>query len=147
MHNIFTLAKDPFCLYGINNRHRSLPGTTVTPSPATVGFTLPVSEAFLLFFLHLSGDSATIGDASDAGTPSSSFLPKMGKIGLISLAKVGNSKSSVSWFLLLSCSSRSLFWFRSESTSRSRDGRINYDEFVAMMRKGNPEMVPNKRRR
>ncbi|CAL5433788.1 unnamed protein product [Camellia sinensis] len=70
----------------------------------------------------------------------------MGKIGLISSAKVGNSKSSVSWFLLLSCSSRSLFWFRSESTSRSRDGRINYDEFVAMMRKGNPEMVPNKRR-
>ncbi|THF96941.1 hypothetical protein TEA_024166 [Camellia sinensis var. sinensis] len=27
------------------------------------------------------------------------------------------------------------------------DGRINYDEFVAMMRKGNPEMVPNRRRR
>ncbi|KAJ0971502.1 hypothetical protein J5N97_019461 [Dioscorea zingiberensis] len=27
------------------------------------------------------------------------------------------------------------------------DGRINYDEFVAMMRKGNPEMVPNRRRK
>ncbi|KAF3791959.1 Calcium-dependent protein kinase 17 [Nymphaea thermarum] len=26
------------------------------------------------------------------------------------------------------------------------DGRINYDEFVAMMRKGNPEAVPKKRR-
>ncbi|XP_077229487.1 calcium-dependent protein kinase 1-like [Tasmannia lanceolata] len=28
-----------------------------------------------------------------------------------------------------------------------RDGRINYEEFVAMMRKGNPEMVPNTRRK
>lgn len=28
-----------------------------------------------------------------------------------------------------------------------RDGRINYDEFVAMMRKGNPELVTNRRRR
>ncbi|XP_047341532.1 calcium-dependent protein kinase 1-like [Impatiens glandulifera] len=28
-----------------------------------------------------------------------------------------------------------------------RDGRINYDEFVAMMRKGNPELGPNRRRR
>ncbi|XP_068644575.1 calcium-dependent protein kinase 1-like [Aristolochia californica] len=27
------------------------------------------------------------------------------------------------------------------------DGRINYDEFVAMMRKGNPIMVPNRRRK
>ncbi|XP_052209389.1 calcium-dependent protein kinase 1-like [Diospyros lotus] len=27
------------------------------------------------------------------------------------------------------------------------DGRINYDEFVAMMRKGNPELVANRRRR
>ncbi|KAJ6799343.1 calcium-dependent protein kinase 1 [Iris pallida] len=27
------------------------------------------------------------------------------------------------------------------------DGKINYDEFVAMMRKGNPEMAPNLRRR
>ncbi|CAM9002883.1 unnamed protein product [Rhodiola kirilowii] len=26
------------------------------------------------------------------------------------------------------------------------DGRINYDEFVAMMRKGNPEANPKKRR-
>ncbi|XVF51396.1 hypothetical protein PTKIN_Ptkin04bG0182000 [Pterospermum kingtungense] len=28
-----------------------------------------------------------------------------------------------------------------------RDGRINYDEFVAMMRKGNPELVGNRRRK
>ncbi|GLT78160.1 hypothetical protein SLA2020_497060 [Shorea laevis] len=28
-----------------------------------------------------------------------------------------------------------------------KDGRINYDEFVAMMRKGNPEPVPNRRRK
>ncbi|GLT90824.1 hypothetical protein SLE2022_087410 [Rubroshorea leprosula] len=28
-----------------------------------------------------------------------------------------------------------------------KDGRINYDEFVAMMRKGNPESVPNRRRK
>jgi hypothetical protein len=28
----------------------------------------------------------------------------------------------------------------------SQDGRINYDEFVAMMRKGNPEANPKKRR-
>ena len=28
-----------------------------------------------------------------------------------------------------------------------QDGRINYDEFVAMMRKGNPELVTNRRRR
>ncbi|KAF5734223.1 Calcium-dependent protein kinase 3 [Tripterygium wilfordii] len=28
-----------------------------------------------------------------------------------------------------------------------RDGRINYDEFVAMMRKGNPELVTNRRRK
>ncbi|KAL3738242.1 hypothetical protein ACJRO7_019723 [Eucalyptus globulus] len=27
------------------------------------------------------------------------------------------------------------------------DGRINYDEFVAMMRKGNPDMAPNRRRK
>ncbi|XP_077251263.1 calcium-dependent protein kinase 1-like isoform X1 [Tasmannia lanceolata] len=27
------------------------------------------------------------------------------------------------------------------------DGRINYEEFVAMMRKGNPEIVPNRRRK
>ncbi|XP_057478166.1 calcium-dependent protein kinase 1-like [Actinidia eriantha] len=27
------------------------------------------------------------------------------------------------------------------------DGRINYDEFVAMMRKGNPELITNRRRR
>ncbi|XXG82296.1 hypothetical protein AAC387_Pa10g0277 [Persea americana] len=27
------------------------------------------------------------------------------------------------------------------------DGRINYDEFAAMMRKGNPDMVPNRRRK
>ncbi|XP_071726416.1 calcium-dependent protein kinase 1-like [Rutidosis leptorrhynchoides] len=27
------------------------------------------------------------------------------------------------------------------------DGNINYDEFAAMMRKGNPEMVPNRRRK
>lgn len=27
------------------------------------------------------------------------------------------------------------------------DGRINYDEFVAMMKKGNPDMVPNRRRK
>ncbi|MTV29027.1 EF-hand domain-containing protein, partial [Nitriliruptoraceae bacterium ZYF776] len=27
------------------------------------------------------------------------------------------------------------------------DGRINYDEFAAMMRKGNPEMVTNRRRK
>ncbi|KAI4326874.1 hypothetical protein L6164_019399 [Bauhinia variegata] len=27
------------------------------------------------------------------------------------------------------------------------DGRINYDEFVAMMRKGSPELVPNRRRK
>jgi len=26
------------------------------------------------------------------------------------------------------------------------DGRINYDEFVAMMRKGNPDPIPKKRR-
>ncbi|KAF5938463.1 hypothetical protein HYC85_022722 [Camellia sinensis] len=29
----------------------------------------------------------------------------------------------------------------------AKDGRINYDEFVAMMRKGNLEMVPNRRHR
>ncbi|KAM1636926.1 hypothetical protein ACFX13_015061 [Malus domestica] len=28
-----------------------------------------------------------------------------------------------------------------------RDGRINYDEFAAMMRKGNPELVTNRRRK
>ncbi|KAK8587335.1 hypothetical protein V6N12_021832 [Hibiscus sabdariffa] len=28
-----------------------------------------------------------------------------------------------------------------------KDGRINYDEFVAMMRKGNPELVGNRRRK
>ncbi|XP_021289318.1 calcium-dependent protein kinase 3-like [Herrania umbratica] len=28
-----------------------------------------------------------------------------------------------------------------------RDGRINYDEFVAMMRKGNPDLVGNRRRK
>lgn len=28
-----------------------------------------------------------------------------------------------------------------------QDGRINYDEFVAMMRKGNPELVTNRRRK
>ncbi|KAI6707145.1 hypothetical protein NL676_010107 [Syzygium grande] len=28
-----------------------------------------------------------------------------------------------------------------------RDGRINYDEFVAMMRKGNPDLAPNRRRK
>ena len=27
-----------------------------------------------------------------------------------------------------------------------QDGHINYDEFVAMMRKGNPEANPKKRR-
>ncbi|EPS60659.1 calcium-dependent protein kinase 17, partial [Genlisea aurea] len=27
------------------------------------------------------------------------------------------------------------------------DGRINYDEFVAMMRKGNPEAAPNPKKR
>ena len=27
-----------------------------------------------------------------------------------------------------------------------QDGRINYDEFVAMMRKGNPDPIPKKRR-
>uniref|UniRef100_A0A804JA30 EF-hand domain-containing protein n=1 Tax=Musa acuminata subsp. malaccensis TaxID=214687 RepID=A0A804JA30_MUSAM len=27
-----------------------------------------------------------------------------------------------------------------------QDGRINYDEFAAMMRKGNPETNPKKRR-
>jgi calcium-dependent protein kinase len=27
-----------------------------------------------------------------------------------------------------------------------RDGKINYEEFVAMMKKGNPELVPNRRR-
>ena len=27
-----------------------------------------------------------------------------------------------------------------------QDGRINYEEFVAMMRKGNPEANPKKRR-
>ncbi|GLU05881.1 hypothetical protein SLE2022_229560 [Rubroshorea leprosula] len=28
-----------------------------------------------------------------------------------------------------------------------KDGKINYEEFVAMMRKGNPELVPNRRRK
>lgn len=28
-----------------------------------------------------------------------------------------------------------------------QDGRINYDEFVAMMRKGNPDMVANTKKR
>lgn len=31
--------------------------------------------------------------------------------------------------------------------SSLQDGRINYEEFVAMMRKGNPDMVPNRRRK
>lgn len=30
--------------------------------------------------------------------------------------------------------------------SLMQDGRINYDEFVAMMRKGNPDPIPKKRR-
>jgi calcium-dependent protein kinase len=28
-----------------------------------------------------------------------------------------------------------------------QDGRINYEEFVAMMRKGNPELAPTRRRK
>lgn len=29
----------------------------------------------------------------------------------------------------------------------AQDGRINYDEFVAMMKKGNPDMVANTKKR
>jgi hypothetical protein len=28
-----------------------------------------------------------------------------------------------------------------------QDGRINYEEFVAMMRSGNPDLIANKRRK
>lgn len=42
----------------------------------------------------------------------------------------------ISWWLIVH-----------DSQILSQDGRINYDEFVTMMRKGNPDLVTNRRRK